>query len=35
LGVRSKRESTVSARSALLTTSLVETLLAEGGTVHA
>jgi predicted dehydrogenase len=34
-GLREKRESTVSARSALLTTSLVETLLARGDTAHA
>jgi predicted dehydrogenase len=34
-GVRAKRESVVSARSALLTTSVVEALLATGSTTHA
>jgi predicted dehydrogenase len=34
-GLRTERESIISARSALLTTSLVEALLAAGGTAHA
>jgi predicted dehydrogenase len=35
VGLRAKRESVVSARSALLTTSLVEALLTAGGNAHA